>query len=165
MHFGPGVSTSIAVVGGYHMLFVSEWDDVWNTAALEALMIVLGMALVSCANCSMVPQLCCRSPPQGCLFTGLHLCPMCWECTGGCLYCHSGGVTKQVFFWEFTRQVDVLCGLDHSVKQVIAVQTLQKSRVSLLFGQSDMRYNLTKNFKPHPGRDPAGGPPPTAAFL
>jgi hypothetical protein len=40
MHFGPGVSTSIVLVGGYNVLFVSEWDNEWDTAALKALMIV-----------------------------------------------------------------------------------------------------------------------------
>jgi hypothetical protein len=40
MHFGPGVSTSIVLVGGYNVLFVSEWDDEWDTAGLKALMIV-----------------------------------------------------------------------------------------------------------------------------
>jgi hypothetical protein len=62
MHFGPGVGNIIGLGGCDYMLFVSEWDDEWETASVKALMIVLGMVPLSCTNCSTLPQLCCQFP-------------------------------------------------------------------------------------------------------
>jgi hypothetical protein len=141
MHFGLGVGTIIGSVGCDYMVFVSERDDEWDTASVKALMTVLKIALLSCTNCSRLPQLCCRYSHQGRLFAGPQLCAMCRECTVHGLSCRSRGEVEQVFLWNFPRQGDVLCSRDSLSDGQIATEMSPKGAMSGLFEQSDVKYN------------------------